>query len=317
VSGAAWWRHLRGDPSRFLLDDDEPGVVWRTQVELLGRPHDSPAAVRAREQARRTGLAAAVLEGQDPLGYWGSPGGYGVRWGGTAWRVSALAQLGADPEDARVERGAATLLESLQPRDGGFSPSRGKIPSSCFTAEVCAALARFGFAHQPRVREAMAWLASRPVQAGGWSCPDLRHLVGGACPITAVAVLRLIGELPESERRRAGHLASRAAAYLSEHGLFAQGGAPRGWLAFAWPNLGRTDLADALAALALADRPADAAMAASLPLVVAGQDESGRWRQHVAVPYGEPAGAAGRWVTLRALVAISRYGEAVPAILAE
>ncbi|MFZ5785955.1 MAG: prenyltransferase/squalene oxidase repeat-containing protein, partial [Acidobacteriota bacterium] len=302
---------------RFLLDESEPGVVWRAQVELLGRPHDSPAAVRAREQARRTGLAAGVLEGQEPPGYWGSPGGYGVRWGGTAWRVSALAQLGADPEDPRVERGAATLLESLQPRDGGFSPARGKIPSSCFTAEVCAALARFGFAHQPRVREAMAWLASRPVQDGGWSCPDLRHLVGGSCPIAAVAVLRLVGELPESERRRATQLSSRAASYLTEHDLFARGGAPRGWLAFSWPNLGRTDLIDALAALALAERPGDASVTASLPLVIAGQDETGRWRQHAGSPYGEPVGVPGRWVTLRALVAISRYGETVPAITAE
>ncbi len=216
-----------------------------------------------------------------------------------------------------MERGAATLLESLHPHDGGFSPARGKIPSSCFTAEVCAALARFGFAHQPRVREAMAWLASRPVQAGGWSCPDLRHLVGGACPVTAVAVLRLVGELPEGERRRATHLALRAATYLSEHALFAQGGAPRGWLVFAWPNLGRTDLLDALAALALADRPADAAVAAARPLVVAAQDEFGRWRQHLASPYGEPAGVPGRWVTLRALVAISRYGEASTAAAGE
>ena len=104
MSEATWWRHLRGDPTGFLLDGEEPGVVWRTLVELLARPADSPAVVRARAQARAAGAVPGLLAGQQPLGYWGSPHGYGARWGGTAWQIMALAALGLNTSVASIVR---------------------------------------------------------------------------------------------------------------------------------------------------------------------------------------------------------------------
>ena len=311
MSEASWWRHLRGDPTRFLLDDHEPGVVWRALTTLLERPPDSPAVVRARLAARETGTAAALLGEQNPLGYWGSPVAYGARWGGTAWHVIALAALGADPEDPRAERAAEKLLESLQPRSGGFSAARGRPPSACFTAEVCAALARFGFAHHPRVREAVAWFAERDGGTGGWSCPELRHLVGGACPIAGVAALRFLAELTAAERAPLASVADRAAGFLLGAGLWVDGSGPRGWWTFAHPNLGRTDLLDALFLLARNGRRADPPVLRALLGVLARQDGGGRWLQQQAAPFGEPAGEPSRWVTLKALVSVAAYGDAL------
>ena len=311
MSEATWWRHLKGDPTRFLLADDEPGVVWRTLVELLGRPHDSPAAVRARLAARETGAAAILLAQQNPLGYWGSPIAYGARWGGTAWHLMALAALGADPEDPRADRAAEVFVEQLQPRSGGFSAAKGRPPAACFTAEVCVAMARFGYAHHPRVREAVAWLAERDGGAGLWSCPELRHLVGGACPVAAVAVLRFVGELPPSERSQVARLAKRAGEGLVERGLFLEGNAPRGWWTFAHPSLGRTDLLDALAALARLGWPAEPPLLAALLGVLGRQDSSGRWAPQQTAPFGDPVGQPSRWLTLKALVAVAAYGDAL------
>jgi hypothetical protein len=312
VSEATWWRHLTGDPTRFLLADDEPGVVWRTLVELLSRPADSPAVARARTAARETGAAAALLGQQDPLGYWGSPVAYGARWSGTAWHVMALAALGADPEDPRVARGAEVLLESLQPHAGGFSATRGRPPSACFTAEVCGAMARFGFAHHPRVREAVAWLAERDGGKGLWSCPELRHLVGGACPVAAVAALRFVAELPVAERAQVSRLSSRAGRGLLERGLFLEGNVPRGWWALAHPNLGRTDALGALYGLARLGWEVEPAILAALRGVLARQDAEGRWTLAQPAPFAEPAGQPSRWLTLKALVAVAAYGDALP-----
>ncbi len=313
MSEATWWRHLKGDPTRFLLSDDEPGVVWRTLLVLLGRPPDSPAVVRARLAAREAGTAASLLASQDPMGYWGSPGGYGARWGGTAWHVVALAALGADPEDPRVRRGAQKLLESLQPHSGGFAAARGRPPAACFTAEVCAALARLGFAHDPRVREAIAWLADRDAGTGGWSCPELRHLVNGVCPLACVATLRFVAELPHADRGPLAGLARRATRALLDRDLWLEGNVPKGWWTFSHPNLGRTDLLEALWALARTECPAEPAILNALLGVLARQDGAGRWSQQASAPFGEPAGEASRWVTLKALVAVAAYGDALAA----
>lgn len=309
MSEARWWRHLRGDPTRFLLDDTEPGVVWRALVDLLGRPLDSPAVLRAREQARARGAAAALLDRQDPLGFWGSPTAYAARWGGTAWHVIALSELGADPEDPRVQRGAQTLLESLQPPSGGFSPGRGKVPSTCFTAELCTALARFGYAHHPRVREAVAWLAARHEGRGGWSCPELAHLVEGGCPVVPVAALRLIAALPAHERPRLAPLGRRAASWLLERGLFLDSEAPRGWFEPCHPNLSRADLLEAVTALALVGWPRDGTIERALVRLLGFQDVLGRWSQQHRAAFGEARGEASRWVTLKALLVVARYGE--------
>ena len=309
MSDPRWWQLLRGDPSAFILDDAEPGLVWRVLVELLDRPPDAPAVQRARLASRNAGAAAILLARQDPLGYWGSPATYGARWGGTAWHVLALSQLGADPEDPRAARGAETLLEALQPRTGGFAVVRGKPPATCFTAEVCAALARFGFGHHPRVREAVGWLAQRPGERGGWTCPDLRHLHAGGCPVTAVAVLRLVAETPAAERRPLDALARRAAAWLLEAGLFTGAQAPAGWTSCAHPCLARTDAIDALAVLARLRWPIDDGIRAALTGVLGRQTGDGRWLQKLRVPFGEAYGEPARWVTAKALVALAAYGE--------
>ncbi len=304
---APWWRHLRGDPSRFLLSDDEPGVVWRCQVDLLGRPPDSPAVLRARAASRSCGLAAAILDRQEEGGYWGSPFAYGLRWSGTAWQVMALAGLGADPEDPRVRRGVDVLLDVMTPAGGGFAPGRGQAASACFTAQLCAAMARLGFAHEARVREAVGWLMERDGGRGGWSCPDLRHLVEGGCPVAAVGALDLVAELPPGERRQLQALSSRAWRWLAGHRLFLAGPAPRGWWRFAQPCLGRTDLVEALAVLGRAGAEGDACLAEAVLAVLSRQEAAGRWVQQLPVPMGEAKGEPGRWVTLRALVAVAAY----------
>ncbi|HPC82101.1 MAG TPA: hypothetical protein P5234_01765 [Thermoanaerobaculaceae bacterium] len=304
-----WWGHLKGDPLPFLLSDDEPGVAWRALQGLLGRPPDAPAVVRARRGAREKGAAAALFEGQSEFGTWGSPTAYAARWSGTAWHVMALAALGADPEDPRVERAAEALLEALHPRSGGFATTRKTAPSPCFSAQVCAALVRLGYAHHPRVREAIAWLGSLPEPP--WRCGEERHDHDGSCSVAPVATLRLVSEHAPAERGRLAPLATRAGRFLVDRGLHLHGPAPRGWLAFAHPCLDRADLLEALVPLARLGWEPEPAILAALLAVLARQDPLGRWTQHVAAPFGEPAGRPGRWVTLKALVVLSAFGGAL------
>lgn len=305
MSGAAWWSLLRGDPSRFLLSDEQPGVAWRTLVELLGRPADSPAVIRARLAARERGHAAELLATESTLGYWGSPSGYGAHWSGSAWHVIALGQLGADPEDPRTARGAATLLERLQPRSGGFAVVPDRPPSTCFTAELCGALVRLGFGHHPRVREAISWLVERAGRGQLGSCPDLRHHVEGGCPMAAVAGLRVVAELAAAERGRLDSLRQAGGEWLA--GLLGRGAVGGDWWRCAHPRLAHTDALDVAYALARATWPAGEVTAALVRGILARQDAEGRWSQERRAPFGEDPHQPSRWLTLKALVVLATY----------
>ncbi|MEP0774048.1 MAG: hypothetical protein HRF46_06765 [Acidobacteriota bacterium] len=309
MSEATWWRHLRGDPTRFLFDGADPGVEWRALVELLGRGLDSPAVERARAAAREAGPAAGILRQQGAVGLWGSPGVVGHRWGGSLWRFLAVTWLGADPHDPRVERAASALLGVLSPSSGGFAPARDAQRSACLTAAVCAAMMRCGFGRHPRVQEAVAWLASRG--GAGWSCPDLRHLVAGECPHAAVWVLKTVVEAGDSDRRRLARLADRAANWLESRGLLMEGAAPPGWRRFGYPCLGQSDLLEALATMARWQQPVSPVLRSALKMILTRQDEGGRWRVERAAPLGEPVGAPSRWLTLQALVAVAAYGDSL------
>jgi hypothetical protein len=236
---------------------------------------------------------------------------YGARWGGTAWHVMALARLGADPEDPRVALGAETLLEQLQPQNGGFATVKRRPPSACFTAELCAAFTRLGFAHHPRVRAAISWLAERQGGVGGWGCPDLAHLIDGACPVAAVSCLRLVAEHPGEDRPQLFKLAERAAGWLLEHNLFLNDRAPRGWGRFCHPNLDGTDLLDATVQLARLGWPANPAISNALLTVLSHQDGLGRWSQERACAFGEGDGLPSRWVTLKALIVVASYSDSL------
>ncbi len=310
MAEATWWRHLRGDPTRFLFDGEDPGVEWRALVELLGRGPDSPAVERARAAARESGPAAEILRQQGAMGLWGSPGGVGHRWGGSLWRFLAATWLGADPHDPRVERAASALLAVLSPSSGGFSPARDTQRSACLTAAVCAAMMRCGFGRHPRVQEAVAWLWAREGE-GGWSCPDLRHLVGGECPHAAVWVLKTVVEAGDSDRRRLAPLAERATNWLESRGLLIEGPAPPGWRRFGYPCLGQSDLLEALATVARWQHQASPAVLQVLEVVLTRQDEGGHWRVERAAPLGEKVGAPSRWLTLQALVAVAACGESL------
>jgi hypothetical protein len=221
----------------------------------------------------------------------------------------ALASLGADPEDPRVVRAAEALLGVLQPSAGGFATTRHTAPSPCFSAQLCAAFVRLGHAPHPRVREAVAWLASAPED--GWRCGEERHDLDGFCVVAPVSVLRLISEHGPSERVRLAPLGARAARFLLDRGLHLGRAAPRGWLAFAHPCLDRVDLLEAMVPLARLGWAPEPPILEGLLAILARQDSQGRWAQQAAVPFGEPARAPGRWVTLKALVVLSAFGEAL------
>ncbi len=294
------WEALAADPLPFLLEACRPSVLWRALVELVGRPVCAPAVVRARGGASAAGPVSALLEHLLPDGTWAVRTAPWMRYSGPGWRLVAAAQLGADPEDPRIQAAGRRLLDGLG-GEGGVAPADGVEPLPCLTARVVEAMARLGLDRTARAEEAVAWLESAsPAPDGGWRCRVPAHRGPSGCRVAAVAVLEAAGA---GGRRVRARLRDRASEALAAQPL-------RSFHAGA-PNLLRTDAVEAVHGLALAGCDWSDAYRPMLVRVQGMQSDLARWPAapaHPSLPLGEPAsGGLSAWVTLRAVVALLRF----------
>jgi hypothetical protein len=280
-----------------LLDDSSPNLHWRVLVELIGRPLGSPAVERARGGANASGPVASLLRELHPDGEWSTDE---ERWspdGGPGWRLVAAAQWGADPGDPRL-RAACELELEMNPGVGGFATRDGEPESERLTARLVQALAELGFCRHLRFQEALAWLEET----------DEVWTSGDAALELPAAVL---GALASCEGVRRDRLRERAVQAAVE-GLVRQDVELE---MLGHPNLGRSDLAELLWALARAGVAYRPELAGALERLQALQLDGGRWPRRSEVSDGLPlspsvrpeAGRPSRWVTLRAVVAMNAY----------
>jgi len=292
-----WWEALPGDPLGWLLDGRHPNVAWRTLVELVGRPPDSPAVRRARGGACAAEPVATLLAPLLPDGRWDVAGD---AWsaGGGGWRLVAAVELGADPADPRLQAAVTVMLDrrELPP---GWDRGDG-VGGPCAAARALAAAAALGLARHPVAQEVAARLEELP-----WRCGAT---AGSVCRATAVAALLAAGRAPQLRRRA---LAGRAVEVL----LGEPDAVPE---LPSHPNLCATDPVEETWALALAGVGPRPTLRRRLEWVQRLAGEGGRWRVAPGPP-PELAGlrapawdaAAARFVTLPAAVALSRYAVAV------
>ena len=145
----------------WLLEKADPGVRYFTLRDLLGAPADDPDLLAARRATTRTSPVKEILEAMEPDGWWVKPGpGYAPKYTGTVWQVTFLGQFGADGADRRVRKAADYVLDHSRAALGGFSASAtqgGMI--HCLQGNLGAALLELGFGDDPRLRQALDWLA--------------------------------------------------------------------------------------------------------------------------------------------------------------
>lgn len=302
------WQALRKDPLPWLLDPERPSFHWRVLIELFERPADSPAVRRARSGASAMEPVAGLLDELLPDGSWSTRCRPWTRFRGTAWRLISAVLLGADPDDPRLQQGAATLLRNAAD-EGGFS-ERSDLPAHpALTARAVQALAMLGWGRDSRAQEALAWLLEL-----GLTEPGIGH-----DPATRkqqlVAAVALLGAAPWFESRQRRIIVDALAPMVTRGLARPARTAGHGGLSLGFPNLLRTDLAEMLWALARAGVPHEERISAPLEKLQQAQDGDARWRRGVAAPAGLPIragacsapGEASRRVSLEATVALLEY----------
>ncbi len=340
-----WKEQLNADPIPWLLEPDpeNPGPRLFALRELLERPADASDVLGAQRAVMAGGPVPKILDAQYPAGYWVKPGpGYSPKYRGTVWSVAFLAQLGADGTDPRVRAGCEYVLDHARAPSGGFSVNAK--PSGlihCLQGNLCAALIDLGWLGDPRLDEALDWLARSVTGEGiaparqrdapvryyrsgnsgpGFACSANDHQ---PCAWGAVKAMLVLGKVPESARTPAMRAAILAGAdfLLSRDPAAADYPHPyapkpsQSWFRFGYPIGYVTDVLQNLEVLTALGRGGDPRLQRAVELVLSRQDEQGRW----AMTYSyngkmwadvERKGQPSKWVTLRALRVLKRVGEA-------
>lgn len=173
---AAPVRDSGADP-RVLLAD--PSACLRSLVlrRLLHRPAEDPEVLELSPLRPRDPVAARVLDLQRGDGSWMSPGESRYSQGSlaaTSVALSRLGFLGFSRGDPPVKRAAAWLY-GMQRKDGSWplgdvddEEGRHYSMMPLQTALPLEALARAGFAEDPRSEKAYEWLLAQRLPDGAW-----------------------------------------------------------------------------------------------------------------------------------------------------
>lgn len=336
-----WLNHLRGDPLPWLLSTAEPAVRSAALQRLLDHPTDARDVRRARAAAMDVNPIKAILDAQDPAGWWVKSGpGYSPKYRATVWQVIFLDQLGADPAHPQVGRACDYVLDWCTASGGGFgasgvgretSPPPSRI-IHCLNGNLLRALIGFGRLDDPRVQLAIEWAAraitgedmphwyASGTSGPGFACAANDHQ---PCAWGAVKELSALARIPTTRRtalvRRAidvgtAFLFSRdpaAADYpmgwgnTKPNGSWFKPGFPIGYVA---------DVLQIVEVLAELGQLSDPRLAHALEWVEAGQNAQGRWFNRYAYNGKtwadiEQQGKPSKWVTLRACTVLrAAYG---------
>ncbi len=320
-----WKSKLNADPLPWLLESDKtnPGVRYFALRDLLDRPADDPELVAAQVEVMNTGLVAAILDAQEPDGYWVKPGpGYAPKYRGTVWSVLFLAQFGADGRNEQIHRAIDYVLSHTQAENGAFACNgRPSTSIHCLWGNMVRAMLDLGFWGEARLDKAIdslarsitgdgyEWYRKGGVQSPGFVCSANYGL---PCGWGAVRALWALNGVPLAERTPVMQVAIEASVdFLFSYNV-AQADYPfkdrinSSWFKFGYPLGYVTDVLLNLEVLAEAGCGDDPRLTEAVELVLSKQDDQGRWKLEYSYKGKlwtdiEKKGQPSKWVTLRAL----------------
>jgi hypothetical protein len=330
-----WQEYLQVNPTKWLLEDENPSVRYFTLKHIFGLPDKHKDVLQARRRIMEAGVAPAILAKQQPAGNWEMERAfYAGKYRSTVWQLIILAEHAADASDPRIKRACEFILEKSQDRStGGFAMhtaersggGRSTEVIPCLTGNMVWSLGRFGYQKDPRFRKGIDWLCrylrfddgeSEP--PSDWPYHRLEVCYGRhSCFMGVVKGLKALAEIPEKDRSKGVQRCIQDGVdFLLKHHVYKKSHNPAkiakpGWTRFGFPRMYQTDVLEIMLILTgLGIR--DDRMQEAVDLIISRQNEQGRWllqdtfNDSFAVKI-EVKGKPSRWLTLNALSVLKRY----------
>ena len=327
------------DPLDWLLEEDKvnPSVRFFAMRDLLDLPESDVQVSAARSAIMNSGPVPIILEAQESFGAWiMHGGGYSPKYRATVWSLLILAELGADPDEARIRKGCAYHLDHSLAKNGAFSVYRKPVPSGafhCLNGNMIFALQRLGYGKDPRVQAARDWLVhtivgQQPIADGasGESAPGFGCRINEEqlCAWGANKAIRALLDIPRDARNSPVKRALEAGAefMLSRDPVVADypytGRVSSTWFKLGFPLSYWSDVLETISNLVELGYGKDPRLSSGLQWIVDKQDEDGRWKLENSLNGKmwvdiEAKGKPSKWVTLRALRVLKGAGLYVPA----
>jgi hypothetical protein len=262
----------------WLLDSDEPGIVFQTKRDLLDEA-DPPEAARVLEGSK----VRALLAGQRRDGGFG--GHAYAKWGGAHWRLVSLVELGVPAGEPRCVAAADTVLAWLTGKGhrAGIRTIDG-LTRRCGSQEgnALAVCCRLGLADDPRVRLLAESLVEWQWPDGGWNCDKKATGYRSSFNESLPPMWGLHEYWAATGETTAREAARRTAELLLEHRLFRAlaTGEPihESFVTLHYPPFWHYDVLQALVVLARMGLARDPRAADGLELLQERRLSDGRWR---------------------------------------
>jgi hypothetical protein len=324
----------------WLLEPADPGVRALTLRDVLGAPPDDPEVRAARRATVRHAPVRPILEAMKDEGFWVKPGpGYAPKYTGTVWQLIFLGQFGADGEDRRIRRAADYVLDHSRSVLGGFSANGA--PNGivhCLQGNLGASLLELGFGDDPRMKEALDWLARSVTGEGiaaatskdavrfyrtgtsgpGFQCAANNHK---PCAWGAVPAMDALSRVPARSRTAPMRRAIDTGVKFLLGRDPAQADYPMGWstkpngswFKFGYPMGYVTDVLRNAEVLVALGKGRDRRLKNLAALLLEKRGADGRWPLEYSYAGKTwfdlgPKRAPNKWVTLRALRALKGMG---------
>jgi hypothetical protein len=301
-----------------LLAAQTPSIRYLTLTRLLELVETHPDVAAARQAMQTSGPIPAILAKQSESGAWkGEKSYYTPKYTSSHWSMLLLAELQADPGDARVRQGAAHMLEAVQ-EDLEQRQAKRLHGWTCLWANLLRYALHAGFASDPRLEPVVSALVADGIKHD-WRCPynDENPCAWGA----ARAVWGLAGLPPEPRTFEVEAVIQSAIHFLLEEHSLMQADYPSSegghihdvWSRLNFPLFYQADILFVLRALSDAGELKHPGAGPALEWLAGRRKSDGRWsgaspfRQRTWRAMGERS-EVDRWVSLQAADLLQQAG---------